>query len=204
MHFAAICRVSYNSSVKRAYGHEPILLTSSPITPLSKPVQPASKRRRKPTLIILAVVLLAGVGAITALLFRGPPASDRYLVQLASRVSFPLYGPQWLPDGWYIDQQSIDATAEVVTFTINDTQGKQLVFTEQPKPPQSNLDTFYNQQVSNSTAIDTAAGKVVIGQFEGSPLAGVSAGQTWILIRAVAAVDQQQFERFVSSLGEIQ
>lgn len=151
--------------------------------------------------MLIAAIIAVAAGGSAALLLRKPAASSGgFLGQVASTVNFPLYTPAWLPEGWFLDRQSLSVTSEVVTFTVNDTKGQRLVFTEQPRPPQDNLDTFYNQQLSGATTSNSAAGAIVIGQFEGSSLAGVSAEQTWVLIRAVSMVDQEDFGRLVGSL----
>lgn len=199
-----IAEVGYNFSVKRAYGHEPILLDASPVKTEARPARSQLKqnKRQKKTLA-LALFLLIGVGIIVTMMFlRSPNTSNSDLSRLASTVTFPLYEPEWLPEGWFVEPHSIEATSQVVTFTINDKAGKRLIFTEQPKPPQDNLDTFYAQQLSGNKALKTQAGEVIAGQFEGSLLAGLTAGRTWVLVRAVSAVDQQHFDRLIESIAE--
>ena len=153
--------------------------------------------------MVLIVAALLTVVIATLAIVRLFPASapNSFPASFSRTVSFPLFSPEWLPTGLSIDRQSFDATAEVLTFTISDNKGKRLVFTEQPKPPQANLDTFYQQQLSGSTSFDTTAGKVTIGQFEGSTLAGIATDQTWILMRAVASINQSEFEHIVRSMS---
>jgi hypothetical protein len=198
-------RLRYTSSVKRAYGHEPILLAASPVTQHTQPTTPAAKRSwRKRALIVTAAIVIAACAAVF-ILRKPADSSSRYsLGQMSQNVAFPLYAPTWLPEGWFVHRQSLSVASEVVTFTVNDSKGQRLVFTEQPKPPQENLDTFYNQQLSGSTTTDSAAGRVTMGQFEGSSIAGISGERTWILIRTVSSVDQQDFDRLVHGLRKME
>ncbi len=148
------------------------------------------------------MVIVVVAASATVLLLRNPVASssNHFLRQLTHSMSFPLYTPSWLPNDWFMDRRSLSVTSEVVTFTVNDSKGQRLVFTEQPRPPQNNLDTFYDQQLSGSTAFKSASGQVTTGQFEGTLLAGISTEQTWVLVRAISAIKQSDFDRIIEGI----
>lgn len=118
---------------------------------------------------------------------------------VAVSATFPLYQPQELPAGYYIDAQSVSATSQVVTFTLSSASGKAVVVTEQPRPSTEQMTTFYDGQMTAKKTFKTAAGEATAGQFEGSMLAGLSTDKTWILIRAVSAIDQNTMERIAHS-----
>lgn len=111
-----------------------------------------------------------------------------------------MYTPEYLPSGWKADPDSVEATADVVTFRVSDGQATRLLVTEQQRPPQSTLDAFYEQQLTSSQPFEVESMKGVIGQFEGSLLAGVTINETWVLIRSVSTVDKEQFERVVHNV----
>lgn len=155
--------------------------------------------RKKVIFILCIVVVLSGLFGVIK--YQLSP-KDTLLPSNFYGTSFPLYGPNWLPKGWFVHQNSFDATSAVATFTVNDGTGQRLVLTQQPKPPLSQIDEFYNQQLFGATSVQTTAGSVMIGQFDNSLLAGLVTDQTWILIRAVTQIDRSELQRIVSNLKQ--
>lgn len=153
---------------------------------------------------MIAIGLVILVGCATAfIMVRSHPPAPVFPASLVRASPFPLYEPGWLPAGHFVDKQSLDATSQVVTFTINDEKGQRLVITEQPRPGQTSLDSFYSEQLSGSTTYVTAAGQVTIGQFEGTTLAGVVTERTWILIRAVSTIGPSDIEQIVRQFRQV-
>lgn len=146
-------------------------------------------------MVIVAVVVIVAGGVVAVVLVRSDSLPPTFPASLVSSSPFPLYEPAWLPTGHFIDKQSLDATSQVVTFTINDERGKRLAVTEQPRPGQTSLDSFYSEQLSGSTTFATAAGQVTIGQFEGTTLVGIVTDRTWILVRAVSLIGPADIEQ---------
>lgn len=184
--------------MKRAYASEPVLLSSSPVAK-----QPAQETARKawwtrPLWLSVAGIVLVASVAIAVLLVR--PGKAALIPQtIQTQVAFPLYQPGWLPAGYTIDAQSFDATSQVVTFSITNAQANgKLVVTEQPQPPQTNIDTFYTQQLTEVRTAQGKSGSVTAGQFETSPLAGVTTGRTWVLLRS-STLDRDTLERIASN-----
>lgn len=153
--------------------------------------------------MLVAALLGIGVGAAAVFFFRAPAQATIPAVY-RSTVFFPLYEPSWLPEGYFVDPQSFDATSQVITFTINDPTGKKVIVTEQPKPPQAHIDSFYREQLAETKTLRTPFGQATVGAFEGSPLAGLLTDQTWVLFRTVSAVDSGQFERIIQNIQHVQ
>lgn len=148
-------------------------------------------------------MIIAVGGAIAVILARSHSSASVLPAALVSSSPFPLYEPSWLPTGHFVDRQSLNATQQVVTFTVNDQKGKRLVITEQPRPGQTNLDSFYSEQLSGSTTFATAVGQATIGQFEGTTLAGIVTERTWILVRAVSVIGPSDIEQVVRQFKQV-
>src|SRR5688572_21967975 len=168
----------YNKRVKRAYGSEPVLLNASPVTTALTPVQRLVRGKR--AWFFMAALGLLLIAASVAWALLQPTGTTIVPVAMARRVSFPVYQPTWLPEGFSVKQESFDATQQVLTFAIKDTAVTRLVFTEQPKPALEQINGFYTQQLSEVRTLPIEKGEVTLGQFEGMPIAAVATDKTWI------------------------
>ncbi|HEX8762779.1 MAG TPA: DUF4367 domain-containing protein [Candidatus Saccharimonadales bacterium] len=183
--------------MKRAYGSEPVLLDSSPITPNPQPLKTGGNRRWRLMLVVVICVCIFG-SAIYFVLNRG--AAGTVPTPILQQASFPLYVPAWLPQGMTVRSDSFDATSQVVTFSVDDNRGTRLVFTEQLRPGSQEMSTFYDQQLTEKRTYKTGGGETTVGRFEGTGFAAVVTDKTWILIRAVADIDQKQLEKIADHL----
>lgn len=175
----------------RAYGSEPILFSTSPITPSHEVSKKPQKRRM---LVVGIVIAMSAVIVGCSLWFLSRGDSSRLPEKFFS-LPFQLYEPDWLPPGMSIDSDSFGASSQALTFSIRDATGQQLVVTEQPKPSQKEIEEFYAGQLLESSTFTTPAGQGTIGSFEGSALTGILTNETWILIRSVSNVDASQLKQ---------
>jgi hypothetical protein len=184
--------------MKQAYASEPVLFSSSPITPAnsSKPVSPQRRRSRGILVLVAIITMLVGSGAWIA---AHDQQQKDFPVAVRQSVNFLLYVPSDLPNGYYLDYQSASAISQAITFSINSRSGKALVVTEQPQPPDDQVQSFYDQQLTTVRTVPTGKGTIVFGEFETSRFAGVTTGNTWVLIRAVSAIEQDELERITHS-----
>jgi hypothetical protein len=184
--------------VKRAYGSEPILLNNSPITAALKPGQGLTHRKRTWIFITAIALFLLAAGAVW--IASRPTRAVIVPTAMARRVSFPVYQPTWLPESFLVNHESFDATRQVLTFAIKDRAVTRLVFTEQPKPAPEQINAFYAQQLSEVRTVPTEKGEITLGRFEGMSLAGITTEKTWILIRAVAAIEDANLQKVAESI----
>lgn len=181
----------------KAYGSEPILFTTSPITPSPQASKKPQKKRLRMGAILVVIIIIAFI-ASGIFWLTSQKATSRIPQRFSAILAFQLYEPRWLPDGMDIDQQSFDATSQAFTFSISDKSGKRLVVTEQPKPSQNEIDEFYSGQLSGVSTFNTTVGQGTVGSFEGSELAGIVTEQTWILIRSATSGDREQLKQITT------
>lgn len=203
----------YNKRVKRAYGHEPILLSTSPVKAAESSGRPqrfpAAKRLKRRLLVVcMGVVFIFVASAGLWILMRrdnGAVATPFHELSQSVRrtATFPVHYPKTLPEGWRLGSDSISVAAQLVTFTIDDGKGGRLVATQQALPPQEQLDRFYQEQVVAPGASVTPVGKAVIGSFEGRPLGAITAEKTWIVIRALSDIDENTFREILYSFRSV-
>ncbi len=185
--------------MKRAYGSEPVLLNASPVTPTPQLLKTDStKKQRKIVWFILAVVLF--ISGVVGYAMLTEKTSGHVPAAILRKASFPVYTPMWLPTGMLVEPDSFDATSQVVTFSIRDGHGTRLVFTEQPRPTSQEVSTFYDQQLADKTTFKADDREITIGRFEGTDFAAVLLDKTWILVRAVADMNQSDLEKVARQL----
>lgn len=189
--------------MKRAYASEPVLLDSSPVTAALTPRQRLMRSNYMRTVLIAVSCLIFVISGVL-LAIKQASQDVPIPVTVAKQVSFPLYQPTWLPEGYSISADSLDATEQVVTFAAKDADATRLVFTEQPKPPADQITSFYNQQLSDIRRMPVRVGEATIGRFEGTPIAGIATEKTWILVRATANIDQDQLQKITEHLSLVQ
>lgn len=159
--------------------------------------------RSKRAWFFAAAALLLLVLSVVVLFAWRSSAPTMIPQAMLRRTSFPVYQPAWLPEGFSVNQQSFDANEQVLTFAVKDASITRLVFTEQPKPSREQINSFYNQQLSAARTIPLKNGEATLGQFEGMPLAAIATDQTWVLIRAVAAIDDAQLQKIAENITPI-
>jgi hypothetical protein len=189
--------------MKQAYGSEPVLFSSSPITPQHKPSLRTPRKRWNKKMLAAGAILLLVLALSDWLVWGRLSHSQELPFSARVSVTFPLYQPGWLPKGYAIDQQSISTTSQVVTFTVKKGDSDALIITEQPRPSNEQMDTFYEGQLTNRKSFTISIGKVATGSFEGTLLAGISTDETWLLVREVGGLDQAQFDRIVGSFRAV-
>lgn len=183
--------------MKRAYGSEPVLLAASPITTILA-VRSRRKKRRLVGLVVFACIILL---VLTAGFVRWRQESTSIIpASIRKAVAYPLYRPGWLPEGAHLDPASVDATPQVVTFTILYDGNKKLIFTEQPKPAGFDFDGFYNDQLTNKQTFVTDAGQATTGLFEGSGFASLVTDRTWIIMREPTSTQETLLDHIVRRL----
>lgn len=164
------------------------------------PAEPIRKKLQlsRPLYITVAAVAILTIGVIVILLTQSTP---NYIpAAIRQQVGFPLYQPEHLPKGYVVDTNSFNVTQQVATFTVTYQNSKQLVFSEQAKPAELDFVNFYSQQLADAQAFTTAIGQAAVGIYQGVGLATVSAGNTWILVRAPEGIATDQFAQIVRNL----
>ena len=186
--------------MKRAYGSEPILFTSSPITSALKPTLRAFTKLRWHVLAVAVAALLVSGGVMGWLLVQRSSANATIPTEIQKSVDFSLYEPGWLPEGSALDRKSFAAEHQTVTFTVDGRKGEKLIFSEQPQPPLIDFDAFYDKQFGHKTSFDTAIGQAVVGISKDTLFGSITTGQTWIFVKAHHDMDRVAFERIMQNM----
>jgi hypothetical protein len=128
--------------------------------------------------LLLGVILLAG--GVFVYLHR---SSDPIPKTVRQAADFELYYPYALPDGWKLDKNSFETTQDVVLYTLKSAKGN-IVISEQKQQAGFNYSSFYQKNLSSSSAISTPIGSGAIGRMRGNAVGSISIDNSWILASA--------------------
>lgn len=161
----------------------------------------SSIRGQRKLLAIGSVVLLVLAPIAGAIAYRYYSAAPSSTVpdSLRSSVDFPLYYPQYLPEGYTVDASSVSSTQEVVTYNISYGTNSSLIISQQPLPPTFDFERFYEREMGDPKPLATDIGQARIGLLNGRKTASLAAGRTWILIAAPNGIEDAALENIVTS-----
>lgn len=134
----------------------------------------------KIALIALAVLLIggAGIGVGMRLAHPGQGAGPSVSGQLGFT---PLV--KQLPAGYTIDASSLDRQDGALAYVAKNTNGGQIVISEQPKPVDAKIKSFLDQNVQKSQTVSGSSYPATLGDAPmGGKLLSVVVGNTWLML----------------------
>lgn len=164
-----------------------------------QPPPRSAGRRLIISLVIVFVVAIIATGGI--IIYRRSNPSNPLPAAITSQVTFPLYYPAKLPPGFVFDQGSASATPQVVTFSVSHHDGKKLIVSQQPVPPDFDFENFYLNSLFGAKEVITPLGKAVIGQIKDATFASIVTDRTWVIINAPAGLPADQMEQLIKSFA---
>lgn len=153
-------------------------------------------------IIIITITLLIVIGGGAAFYAVTRPASDSTVhipANIRSRVSFPLYVPEKIPDGMSIDEKSFSATDQVVTYQVKYDNSKKLNVSIQARDASVDPENYPGDE-----SFTVLIGKVVVVDRPDRKTAAVFADKSWVLINAPQLISSEQLRAFVDSLRKEQ
>jgi hypothetical protein len=105
------------------------------------------------------------------------------------KVTFPLYVPKELPNGYTLDPNSFQIKDDVLFFWIKN-GSKKIIFAEEVRPIGFDFQAFYRQQMGHPRSIPNAPYSSVIGTIQDGVLLSITEDQTWLLVTGQGASQQ--------------
>ena len=170
---------------------------------VNKPIKRSPKFNLKLTLKILGAVIIALIALVLAyFLYHQLSAPSPVPKQIISSVSFPVYYPVELPSGYKINESSFNSNGRVVTYSLDNGSGKNIIISEQAMPNNFDFENFNKKRILGSKEILTPVGKATIGQSSERNVASVITDKTWVLVSAPSDTQANQLETIVRSLKQ--
>lgn len=128
---------------------------------------------------------------------------------IAAAVNFPIFYPEQkeLPEGYYLNLNSFkQPVAEGVNYIVDYNNGKEIVFSLQPKPQGDELQDFEDDYIPLHNDYQTPNGQAMLGAYNTKNGAEtlvslpLNNSNTWIIITAPSNTNQTQLEKVLNSL----
>jgi hypothetical protein len=155
---------------------------------------------RRQLLIALSIFILLAALAAGAMIYwrqHNIPASQlppsRY-----KDLSFPVYFPQKLPDGFTLDKNSIDSQPNVLVYKYTYDNGDPLFISIQPLDPQLDINSF-----KPTREIGTSIGKGYLVEYEDRTTVAIVTPKTLVLLNAPEKIPGVAIEQFAASLRPV-
>lgn len=154
-------------------------------------------------LILVVIVVIGGLGTWFFLHKNSSPVPKT----ISQAVDFPVYypNPKNLPSGYSLNLGSFNLPVKNgVTYKVSYGNGKNIVFSLQPKLSASDYQTFEGNYLPLKTPYQTPIGQAEIGAYNLETLVSlpVSGSNTWIIITAPGNINQDQLQQVLSSLKD--
>jgi hypothetical protein len=174
--------------------HRPRQHEHEPHTPMPKqPRQTTAKITfmehllRQPTskslaLAISAVLVVLGIGTGT---WIGIHASLPIPKNARQGISFPLYYPRGLPQGYTVDRSSFNQKDKVVIFSIKTPRGRNIAVAEQHLPTGLDLSQHKNPagiKLPDERSFSTGIGPAQMSLWGSKMVVSVVAPETWVIL----------------------
>lgn len=165
----------------------------------SKPVKKSRKWLKSSwvnlaRLLVLALILASSLWTWHYFKDRAKPIPNN----VRQSVSFPLYYPSSLPDGYSLDKGSIKVEGQIIFYLIA-SGSKKISISEQvvpnPAPDIKNV-----QGNSSIKKIDTSFGKAILGLYRGAPVAIMLTKTTLINMNASSDVPTDLISKIVQNM----
>jgi len=149
------------------------------------------------TAVFLLAVTLVAIGGFIWFYYQGKSDSP-FSKELVTSVDFILYYPAaGLPDGYYLDRDSIRYEQGLVLYQVkHETKGTVSV-TQQSKPANYDFSTL-----SDDNKFIVEAGEAIVGVGDGFSSGSIINDTSWILLRTSETVPTSDLETIMKSLRQ--
>jgi hypothetical protein len=146
--------------------------------------QTTSRRRTKLAVLCAVVALLIVAGFITSRMSRAASA-PLIPAATAEQVLHPIYVPDTLPEGYSLDESSLQTDEGVLMFYLVNQAGQRIVFSQQAEPKEFDFNTFHKKSLKHPRSLTGMPYPTVIGTSEGdTALMSIRADKTWVIVTA--------------------
>jgi hypothetical protein len=156
--------------------------------------------RRRAVWVVAGVCALLGTGGGIAWRTLHAPHSP-FPAEVAQKVSFPLYYPTKLPDGFSLTKNSINGTPQVVLYSVSAPGGATISVSVQARADDVDMAAFYKSQLSGAYAVPTKNGVAKIGKLKsGGTFASLVTNGSWVIGTSPDDTLQQPIQQLFTSL----
>ncbi len=163
------------------------------------------ERKNRNKWLIGALAMIIVMAAAAGLFFiQKQKSASPVPSNVQKAVNFAIYYPEQkkLPNGYTFNPSSISKPVDNgVTYAVSYGGTKKIVFSIQPKPTDSELQSFYSQYIPLKNDSQTHLGQAEIGVYHDQTLVSLPIiNGPWIIVTAPKDVNQDQLKQVLQSL----
>jgi hypothetical protein len=169
--------------------------------------QKRSKPYQKRFLLLFAAGLLV-LGGVIAFYIIQQDSHSIVPTQIRSAVPFSVYYPGAVPSGYSLNSQSFRlADAGVVVFSVNRSDSKTILFSEQAQPSSNDMNTFISGYIPLNSVLQVPLGQAKFGAYGNAPdirtvVSLPIANGPWLIVTAPADTNHDDLVALIRSLKQ--
>lgn len=181
-------------------------------TPIENKEPPIDKKTKKKLSLkwiiigVIGIIVILG-GAYTAYYFIWGKNNNTLPYPISksaeATLGFDIYYPdqKLLPSGYVLDKNSFSFSDQTIIYTVSYGNNQKLVFSDQTKPSDSEIQTFYAKRMPLNTSLSTSVGKATIGAINSQTVASLPTNtNAWLLITGPSDTNQQNLNQVLKSI----
>ena len=159
----------------------------------------------KIVVVSLLLLLIGGAAGVSIAFFVAKPSAVVAVPEkVKNAITFPVYGPAELPNGFVLDTRSFAAQEnnEIVAFSARDSTNRLITFTEQAKPKDFDFASFYANHMKNADSVSGTPFSSTLGKSkdETNYMLSVSTPETWMIVTANSSLGASEMQRIAKSI----
>ena len=121
----------------------------------------------------------------------------------ASLLGYDIYYPNQnlLPNGYVLNKNSFNENSQAIVYSVNYGNNSKIVFTNQLKPSESQIQEFYAKHMPLHSTLQTNIGTATIGAINGQTVVSLPTNtNAWILMTAPSNINQDELKQVLKSI----
>jgi flagellar basal body-associated protein FliL len=153
----------------------------------------------------IIIIVMVAVGAILWFINRQPAGTLPYPIakSVAKQLGFDIYYPsqKLLPTGYALNRASFEITNQVLIYSVSYGVTHKIIFSDQAKPTNAQIQAFYARNLPLNTTLLTGAGLATIGAINLQTVVSVPTNtNAWIIATAPGNINQNDLSRVMKSI----
>jgi hypothetical protein len=168
-------------------------------------LKPSRKISRWPYVALGLGVVVIVAGLVVWFVTKQPAGTLPYPIPKseAKQLGFDIYYPsqKLLPNGYNLNKSSFETTNQVLIYSVYYGNGKKIVFSNQAKPTNAQIQDFYTRDLPLSTTLQTSIGLATIGAVNLQTIVSIpTTTNAWLIATAPGDINQQALDKVIKSI----
>jgi len=145
------------------------------------------------------------IGLVVWFINRQPTGTLPYPISKseAKQLGFDIYYPsqKLLPAGYTLNKGSFEITDQVLIYSVSYGVNNKIIFSDQAKPTNTQIQAFYAKYLPLSTTLLTPTGLATIGAIKLETVVSIPTNtNSWIIATAPANINQSDLDKVMRSV----